>query len=66
MKTALRRQEVFGRQPAKGDAAEAAATRYAVGLVYLSHRGSDPEAELVLLENMILKEFSTGTETDCR
>lgn len=44
----------------------AAATRYAVGLVYLSHRGSDPEAELVLLENMILKEFSTGTATDCR
>ena len=33
----------------------AAATRYAVGLVYLD--GSDPEQELRLLKNMFLREY---------
>ena len=35
----------------------AAATRYAVGLVYGG--GQDPEKELVLLKNMLLREHST-------
>lgn len=36
----------------------AAATRYAVGLVYLLEQGSDPEAELEMLERMLLKEYT--------
>lgn len=35
----------------------AAATRYAVGLVYVPEAASDPEAELVLLEHALLREF---------
>lgn len=37
----------------------AAATRYAVGLVYGG--GQDPEKELVLLKNMLLREYSTSS-----
>ena len=33
----------------------AAVTRYAVGLVYLPKEGADPESELVMLENLLLK-----------
>ena len=38
----------------------AAATRYAVGLVYAPETGADPENELILLENALLREFTTG------
>ena len=34
----------------------AATTRYAVGLIY--EKGSDPEKELVLLKNMLLREYT--------
>ena len=36
----------------------AAVTRCAVGLVY--HEGTDPEQELLLLKNMLLREFKTA------
>jgi len=36
----------------------AAVTRYAVGLVYIPEQGADPETELVMLENMLLKEYT--------
>lgn len=35
----------------------AAVTRYAVGLVYAPEEGTDPEAELVMLENALLREY---------
>lgn len=38
----------------------AAATRYAVGLVYTD--GSDPERELILLKNMLLREYTRSAE----
>ncbi len=38
----------------------AAATRYAVGLVYTD--GSDPERELILLKNMLLREYARSAE----
>lgn len=37
----------------------AAAARYAVGLLYLPEGGTDPEEELKLLRDMLLKEFLT-------
>ena len=40
----------------------AAATRYAVGLLYLPEGGTDPEEELMLLRDMLLKEFQTKTK----
>ena len=40
----------------------AAVTRYAVGLVYLLEQGSDPETELEMLENMLLKEYTGQPE----
>ena len=36
----------------------AAVTRYAVGLVYLLEKSGDPEGELVLLKDMLLKQFT--------
>jgi len=36
----------------------AAVTRYVVGLVYILEQGSDPETELEMLENMLLKEYT--------
>ena len=36
----------------------AAVTRYAIGLVYVLEQGSDPEAELILLEKMLLREYT--------
>jgi len=36
----------------------AAVTRYAVGLVYILEQGSDPETELVMLEKLLLKEYT--------
>ena len=36
----------------------AAVTRYAVGLVYLPENGPDPEKELIMLRDMLMKEFS--------
>ena len=36
----------------------AAVTRYAVGLVYAPEEGTDPEAELVMLENALLREYT--------
>lgn len=35
----------------------AAATRYAVGLIYEPEGGSDPEQELILLKEMLLARF---------
>ena len=35
----------------------AATTRYAVGLVYLPESGTDPENELIMLENLLLSKF---------
>jgi len=40
----------------------AAVTRYAVGLVYILEQGSDPETELEMLENMLLKEYTKQPE----
>lgn len=40
----------------------AAATRYAVGLVY--DGGADPEQELILLKNMLLREFTQKTDKE--
>ena len=37
----------------------AAVTRYAVGLVYLAEGAGEPEGELLLLKNAILREFTT-------
>ena len=36
----------------------AAVTRYAVGLVYAPEEGTNPEAELVMLENALLREYT--------
>ena len=36
----------------------AAVTRYAVGLVYVPETGTDPESELVMLENALLREYT--------
>lgn len=36
----------------------AAVTRYAVGLVYAPEGGTDQEAELIMLENALLREYS--------
>ncbi len=36
----------------------AAVTRYAIGLVYVLEQNTDPEIELVMLENLLLREFS--------
>ena len=36
----------------------AAVTRYTVGLVYVFNEDEDPERELIMLENMILREFT--------
>ena len=36
----------------------AAVTRYAVGLVYAPEEGTDPEAELVMLESALLREYT--------
>ena len=38
----------------------AAVTRYAVGLVYLAEGAGEPEGELLLLKNAILREFTTA------
>ena len=38
----------------------AAVTRYAVGLVYVPQTGADPEAELVMLEKALLREYMIG------
>ncbi len=40
----------------------AAATRYAVGLVYLPEEAGDPVEELILLKTMILNTFRTGND----
>ena len=40
----------------------AAVTRYAVGLVFILEHGSDPETELEMLENMLLKEYTKQPE----
>lgn len=40
----------------------AAVTRYAVGLVYTPEMGSKPENELALLENALLREYTTVSE----
>ena len=39
----------------------AAATRFAVGLLYISKDASEPEQELVMLEQMLLHTYSTQT-----
>jgi len=36
----------------------AAVTRYAMGLVYILEQGADPETELLMLEKMLLKEYT--------
>ena len=41
----------------------AAATRYAVGLVYISEN-IDPEKELVMLKRLLLLEYTEGTKKD--
>ena len=41
----------------------AAATRYAVGLVYISEN-TDPEKELVMLKRLLLLEYTEGTKKD--
>ncbi|MBR6089058.1 MAG: TetR/AcrR family transcriptional regulator, partial [Anaerolineaceae bacterium] len=38
----------------------AAVTRYAVGLVYLTEEGSDPEYELVMLEELLLSRYKSS------
>ena len=38
----------------------AAVTRYAVGLVYVSDQGSNPEDELVMLEELLLTRYTKG------
>ncbi len=35
----------------------AAATRYAVGLIYVPEKGNDPESELVMLEELLLQRY---------
>ncbi len=42
----------------------AAATRYALGLIYKPNNGLDPEAELTLLKNMIIKEYTTPVKQE--
>lgn len=42
----------------------AAATRYALGLIYQPDNGLDPEAELTLLKNMIIKEFTNPVKQE--
>ena len=37
----------------------AAVTRYAIGLLYVPEEEADPEGELILLENALLREFVT-------